>query len=152
MDCFIRGSRKHGLTNETNKRSVRLWLDYLSYSNDRFCSNYGLTGKIQSDRWEGEFGIDSQSSEGNFHNSTYQVHNKLKLYRIKILNQLELLNKHQGSGIRECCKGVTHSKDDHEIIDSCYQISLQHILKGKICHSLNIWLCCFQIRMICLYS
>ena len=50
------------------------------------------------------------------------MYNGLKLQRIKLFNQLELSDKLQSSGISECCKGVAHSEDDQEIIDSCYQI------------------------------
>ena len=97
---------------------------------------YVLTGKIQSDRFEGEFGVYCQSNGGNFHISAYQVYNGLKLQRIKLFSQLELSDKLQSSGISECCKGVAHSEDDQKIIDSCFQISTQHteIEKSALYH------------------
>ena len=88
---------------------------------------------------------------GNFHISTYQVYNGLELQRIKLFNQLELSDKLQSSGISECCKGVAHSEDDQEIIDSCFQISTQYTEIEKSARSLlHIWLCYLQRGMLCL--
>lgn len=133
MDCSIRGSRKHGLTTETSNALHQTLTGLVSLVKCLIDAGfkYVITGKIQSDRLEGEFGVYRQSSGGNFHISTYQVYNGLKLQRIKLFNQLELSDKLQSSGISECCKGVAHSEDDQEIIDSCFQISTQHTVIEK---------------------
>lgn len=125
MDSSIKGVRKHGLTSETSNALHQTMTGLVSLIKCLIDVGfkYVLSGKIQSDRLEGEFGVYRQTSGGNFHISTYQVYNGLKLQRIKLFNQLELSDKLQSSGISECCKGVAHSEDDQEIIDSCFQIS-----------------------------
>ena len=154
MDCSIRGSRKHGLTTETSNVLHQTLTGLVSLVRCLIDAGfkYVLTGKIQSDQLEGEFGVYRQSSGENFRISTYQVYNGLKLQRIKLFNQLELSDKLQSSGISECCKGVVHSEDDQEIIDSMFSNINTTYRDGKICSLLHIWLCCLQRGMLCLCS
>jgi len=125
MACSFRSGRQHGLTSETSN-ALHQTLNGLTCLVKCLLDagfQYVLPGKIQSDRLEGEFGIYRQSSGGNFHISTYQVYNGLKLQRIKLFNQLELPDKLRISGVSDCCKGMISSEEDQEIMDSCFEIS-----------------------------
>ena len=55
---------------------------------------YVLTGHLQSDRIEAEFGIYRQQSGGNYNISVQQVANSLGLQRLKLFNKLDLEQSH----------------------------------------------------------
>ena len=52
--------------------------------------HYVLSGTMQSDRLEAEFGIYRQLNGGNFYMSSEQIKNSLKLQRIKIFDRLDI--------------------------------------------------------------
>ena len=86
---------------------------------------YVLPGKDQSDRIEAEFDIYRQISGGNYCISTYQVYKGLKLQRIKLYHQLEMSEKLHISVSDQCCENLKENIEDLDILDSCFQISLQ---------------------------
>ena len=64
---------------------------------------YVFPGKLQSDRHDGEFGINHQSGGGNYLISAYEDLNSLNPQQIKLFHTLDItLSENNGSG--ECCK------------------------------------------------
>ena len=93
MDVYSASShsRVMGLTSDT---SNALHLTLLGMCNivNKLSSKgmkYILTGHIQSDRLEAEFGIYRQQSGGNYNISVQQVINSLRVQRIDLFNELD---------------------------------------------------------------
>ena len=82
-----------------------------------------LTGKLQSDRLEGEFGCYRQYCGGNFNISTYQVFGALKIQRLKLFNKLQISEQMSESGISECCGNVIENDEDLNLLDNCFELA-----------------------------
>ena len=98
---------------------------------------YVLTGKIQNDRLEGEFGIYRQYSGGNLYISTEQVMNSLKLERIKLFSKLDVIFEEEDDVEHSCCDFDLHeSEEDLEILSNCFTESsiLSVIEKSSLCY------------------
>ena len=117
----------HSLTADTSnalRQTLSALVALIKYKLD-VGFKYVLPGKDQSDRIEAEFGIYRQSSGGNYCISTYQVYNGLKLQRIKLYHQLERSEKLHIGVSDQCCENLKANIEDLDILDSCFQISLQ---------------------------
>ena len=80
---------------------------------------YVLTGHIQSDRLEAEFGIYRQQSGGNYNISVQQVINSLRVQRIDLFNKLDA----KGSNVylaNNCCK-QNLTPAEIECLENCFE-------------------------------
>ena len=127
MDNSPKGRRMHRLTANTSNALHQTLSGLVALIKYKLGVGfeYVLPGKDRSDRIEAEFGIYRQSSGGNYCISTYQVYNGLKLQRIKLYHQLEMLEKLHISVSDQCCENLKENIEDLDILDSCFQISLQ---------------------------
>ena len=83
--------------------------------------DYVLTGDINDERLEGEFGIFRGLNGGNYYMSAEHCQNVLKLQRIKLFSRLEkdVLLEHTEN---DCCKQAITDKE-LEQLDSCFEDS-----------------------------
>ena len=82
---------------------------------------YVLTGDLQSDRIEAEFGIYRQQSGGNYNISVQQVLNSLGVQRLKLYRKLEF--EHSDNHVeKSCCKESLNS-EEITCLDSCFDAS-----------------------------
>ena len=79
---------------------------------------YVLTGHLQSDRIEAEFGIYRQQSGGNYNISVQQVVNSQGLQRLKLFNKLDLEQSHVHIA---CCRRQKLTPEEVECLDSRFE-------------------------------
>ena len=82
---------------------------------------YICLGKIQSDRIEGEFGVISQLSDGNYLVSVEQVISSLSLRRLKLYHKLHVDTEEMVSNENVCCSvDLSDKVEDIETLDYCF--------------------------------
>ena len=82
---------------------------------------YVLTGHLQSDRIEAEFGIYRGNSGGNLHISVEQVISSLKLERIKLFSKIDVPLEDEAGIENVCCDlNLKQRDDDIEALPNCY--------------------------------
>jgi hypothetical protein len=122
MDNSLRGKRVRGLTGDTSNALHQILIGMVDLVKTILASGhkYVLTGKIQSDRVEKEFGIYRQSSGGNYFISAEQVISSLQLQRLRLFSKL---NIHVEEDVEnDCCSIDLHdSKDDLELLENCFE-------------------------------
>ena len=107
--------------------------------------DYVMTGDLNDERLEGEFGIYRGSNGGDYYMSGDQVQNALKLQRLKLFASLEedIILEHTE---RDCCKQEI-SDGDLILLDDCFDnasdISVKeksslYYISGYICHKENL--------------
>ena len=82
---------------------------------------YVLTGQLQSDRLEAEFGIYRQQSGGNYNISVQQVINSLGMQRLKLSSKLDF-DQSDAHLTNDCCKQNLNS-EEIDCLDSCFESS-----------------------------
>lgn len=106
---------------------------------------YVMTGDLNDERLEGEFGIFRGCNGGNYYMSGDQVQNALKLQRIKLFSCLEE-NVYLEHTEKECCKQGL-SEADLSSLDNCFEntstISMNeksalYYICGYICQKENL--------------
>ena len=102
--------------------------------------SYVLTGDVQSDRLEGEFGIFRQLNGGNYYMSAEHCQNCLKLQRLKLYSRLEndISIDHTAS---ECCSQPLNEEELDNLDNFSEASKLNEIersslyyISGYICH------------------
>ena len=123
MDVYSASShsRVTGLTSDTSNALHLTLLGMCSIVNKLLSKGmkFVLTGHIQSDRLEAEFGIYRQQSGGNYNISVQQVINSLRVQRIDLFNQLDA----KGSNVHlanNCCK-QNLTPAEIECLDNCFE-------------------------------
>ena len=114
-------SRVMGLTSDTSNALHLTLLGMCNIVNKLLSKGmkYVLTGHIQSDRLEAEFGIYRQQSGGNYNISVQQVINSLRVQRIDLFNKLDA----KGSNVHlanNCCK-QNLTPAEIECLDNCFE-------------------------------
>ena len=107
--------------------------------------DYVLTGDINDERLEGEFGIFRGLNGGNYYMSAEHCQNALKLQRIKLFSRLEkdVFLEHTEN---DCCKQAITDKE-LEQLDSCLEDSSDistkekstlYYISGYVCRKENL--------------
>ena len=121
MDSGKRGARVRGLTSDT-ANAFHQTLHAIVYIIKELLDQgykYVLSGKIQSDRLEAEFGIYRGSSGGDYFITCEQVISSLSMQRLKLYNTLEIQKSNDID--RPCCLDDLECNDeDIELVDCCF--------------------------------
>ena len=123
MDNSVCAKRVKGLTSERANALHRTLVGIVDLIRTLLNQGYAyvLSGKLSSDRIEGEFGICRQSSGGNYLISADQVFNTLELQRIKLFSKLDI-HVEDDDVIDDCCTfSLKDSENDLELIESCFE-------------------------------
>ena len=138
MDTYSASShtRVKGLTTDTSNALHITLLGICSVVQNLLAKGmkYVLTGQLQSDRIEAEFGIYRQQSGGNYNISVQQVVNSLSLQRLKLFSKLDL-DESDIHLTNDCCK-QNLTADEVECLDNCFEStsSVTHIERSSLFH------------------
>ena len=120
MGSSKRGFRIKGLTGDTSN-AFHQTLHAIVYIIEKLLDlgfEY-ISGKIQSDRLEAEFGIYRGSSGGDYFITCEQVINSLSMQRLKLYNKLEI--QQSDSFEQKCClDNIESNDDDIELVENSF--------------------------------
>ena len=152
MDNGPSGKRVKGLTNDTSNVLHMTLLGMIDLIKTLLLQGREyvlITGHLQSDRIEAEFGIYRGNSGGNLHISVEQVISSLKLERIKLFSKIDVPLEDEAGIENVCCDlNLEQRDDDIEALSNCYAASANLPALEINISLLCLRLCCPQGKTV----